>query len=260
MDRHMLSETIHELISRRSEGVYWDFKEEHHKDKSDLVLDVLCLANAKHDGARFLVFGVADEYALHPIDEDSGRRTQADIAQLFRDNALKFSESRFPTFYLQEVSVNGVLLDVLVIEDRPEKPYALASEYRKVKPYHIYTRVGDTNTPVTSSAQPHEVERMWRQRFGLDSSPIERVKQYLGDRDGWDQSPNNGVGLDMYYRPFPEFTIRNNSDIAEHERGPADLEWTRGEVRIDDNHAGVFDVAYHQNRTGAPVLGVLRQR
>ena len=246
MDVHTLSGTVRELIARRSEGVYWDFKQVHHTDNWALVHDVLCLANAKHDGPRFLVFGVADHYELHSIDQDSGRRTQADIAGLFRDNSLKFSESRFPTFYLQEISVDGVLLDVLVIEDRPEKPYSLIDGGGKARPYHIYTRVCDTNTPPNSSAQPHDVERMWRERFGLDSSPIERVTQFLGDTGGWDHTPNNGVGLDMYYRHFPEFTIRNNSDIAEHERGPAYLEWTRGEIRIDDNHADVFDVAYHQ--------------
>ena len=63
--------TISALISRKAEGAYWDFKREHHKDKSDLIHDVLCLANAKHTGNRFLIFGVDDkDFSLHPINED----------------------------------------------------------------------------------------------------------------------------------------------------------------------------------------------
>ena len=246
MDRNTLAKTIHELVTRRSEGVYWDFKQIHHSNGFRLIHDVLCLANAAHDGPRFLVYGVANNYTLHSIDGDAGRKTQADIAGIFRDNASKFNESRFPTFYLQEVSVQGALLDVLVIEDRPEKPYSLAQSYGKAKAHHVYTRVCDTNTPLTSSAQPHDVERMWRERFGLDSSPIARAKRYLLDSAAWEFGPDGSKGLDMYYRTFPEFTIRNNADVPDYERGPAYLEWTRGEIRIDDNHSAVFDVAYHQ--------------
>ena len=246
MDRDALAKTIYELVSRRSEGVYWDFKQIHHRNGFELIHDVLCLANAAHDGPRFLVYGVANDYALYSIDQDERRKTQADIAGMFRDNASKFSESRFPTFYLQEVSVQGALLDVLVIEDRPEKPYSLAQSYGKAKAHHVYTRVCDTNTPLISSAQPHDVERMWRERFGLDSSPIVRAKQYFLDCAAWEFGPDGTKELDMYYRPFPEFTIRNNAELEDYERGPAYLEWTRGEIRIDDNHSAAFDIAYHQ--------------
>lgn len=53
----LLAET-EALISRRSEGAYWDFKRCHHTKDSDLIHNVLCLANVKHNGGRFLVFGV----------------------------------------------------------------------------------------------------------------------------------------------------------------------------------------------------------
>ena len=118
--------TISALISRRTEGTYWDFKREHHRCKTDLIHDVLCLANAKHDGDRFLIYGVDNnDFSVHPINADPGRRTQANIAGLFRDNARKFFQSRFPEFYLKEIQLDGKLLNVLVIEDAPHKPYYL---------------------------------------------------------------------------------------------------------------------------------------
>ena len=37
----------------------------------------------------------------------------------------KFFQDRFPEFYLEEINLDGKLLDVLVIEDAPHKPYYL---------------------------------------------------------------------------------------------------------------------------------------
>ena len=168
-EQDSLLETVASLIIRRCEGTYWDFKRRHHTNRQDLIHDILCLANAKHRGRRFLIFGVDDtDFSLRSISDDPGRRTQADTAGLFRDNASKFFQSRFPDFYLAEVAIDRTLLDVLVIEDMPHKPYYLVEKYKTLRAHHIYTRVCDTNTPATDAAQPHEIERMWRERFGLD--------------------------------------------------------------------------------------------
>ena len=127
-----LQEAVATLISRRAEGAYWDFKRCHHKNNFELIHDILCLANARHQGSRFLIFGVDDEdFSLHSISSDTGRRTQAAIASLFRDNANKFFQSRFPEFYLTELSIDGALIDVLVVEDTSHKPYYLIERYGK---------------------------------------------------------------------------------------------------------------------------------
>ena len=235
---------IEALLARRSEGTYWDFKRCHHTHKADLIHDVLCLANAMHRGSRFLIFGVDDsDCSLHDISGDPGRRTQADIAGLFRDNASKFFQSRFPDFHLTEMTIDETLLDVLVIEDAPYKPYYLVEKYGKLHANNIYTRVCDTNTPVTDAAQPHEIERMWRERFGLDLSPLDRMKLYLNETDSWVPSNRLGENLFEHHRTFPEFTLR----VTEAEEFIArNEEWTRGEIRSDNNHAGYYEVHYHQ--------------
>ena len=240
--------TISTLINRKAEGTYWDFKREHHKCKSDLIHDVLCLANAKHTGDRFLIFGVDDkEFSLHPINEDPGRRTQADLAGLFRDNAKKFFQYRFPEFYLKEIELDEILLDVLVIEDTPHKPYYLVEKYKKICAHHIYTRVCDTNTPAKDAAQPHEIERMWRERLGLDMPPLERGKQYLSKPDTWSSLiESDGSDANFYYTVFPEFTLRVTDAAADHIARRA--EWTRGEISTDNNDAGYYELHYHQTR------------
>ena len=254
-EQHTLLAAILSLIGRRTEGPHWDFKLQHHGNNAELLHDILCLANVDYTGPRYLVFGIDDQsFSLHSVTDTSNRRSQADIVGLFRDNASKFFQSRTPTFYLTELQHDGKLFDVLVIEDKPYKPYYLVEEYRskgtKVRAHHIYTRIGDTNTPLPDTAPPHEIERMWRERFGLDKSPLERAQGYLWEPDAWlPMSEDEFMDNTFYHRIFPEFTLRvadASEVVARHE------EWTRGEIRTDNNAAGYYKLYYHQtllNRT-----------
>ena len=241
---HTLAQIVRGLIGRCSEGVYWDFKLEHHSNTGDLIHDVLCLANAEHDGPRFLVFGVEDGGAsVQSIEDDDGRRTQADIAGLFRDNAGKFFQSRFPTFHLRTIEMDGKQVDVLIIEDEPKKPYYLVERIRNVHAHHIYTRVCDTNTPIDRVAQPHEIERMWRQRFGLDAPALEKAKRCLAEPTAWTLSEEDGY-VCCHHDVFPEFTLKAAS--AEGDHLDSAQEWTRGEICTDNNHAGWYELRCHQ--------------
>ena len=240
-----LQATVSSLIGRKSEGTYWDFKREHHKSKSDLIHDVLCLANAQHKGKRFLVFGVDDKFRLCSIENDTDRRSQADLASIFRGNASRFFQFRFPEFYLQEITLEGKLLDVLVIENTTNKPYYLVERYKQIRAHHIYTRVCDTNTPVDAVAPPHEIERMWRDRFGLDMSPLDRVKGFLNEASAWSLICDDGCAAIYHHTTFPEFTL----SVADAEKHIAwNEEWTRGEVHHENNHAGYYDVLFHQTK------------
>ena len=243
LDDRSLTRIVEDLIGRRSEGVNWDFKVKHHAHKGDLIHDVLCLANAEHDGPRFLVFGVRDsDLSLVSIDKSQGRRTQAQIAGLFRDNAGKFFQSRFPTFHLRELEIGGGLVDVLVIQDEPRKPYYLVERIEMVRANHVYTRVCDTNTPPQDVAQPHEIERMWRERFGLDASALERAKRCLGEPARWSIREEDGF-VCCHHDIFPEFTLRAADADNLMDSGQ---ERTRGEIRTDNNHAGWYELRCHQ--------------
>ncbi len=47
--RGNIEEKIYKLISKKTEGDYWDFKQEWHKDNERLLHDILCFANTVHD-------------------------------------------------------------------------------------------------------------------------------------------------------------------------------------------------------------------
>ena len=87
-----------------------------------------------------------------------------------------------------------------------------------------------------------EIERLRRERFGLDDSPLERAKGYLSNPDAWIQN-NTGINFHAYHEIFPEFTLKvtdAEDNIACNE------EWTRGETRTDNNHAAYYEIHYHQ--------------
>ena len=84
---------------------------------------------------------------------------------------------------------------------------------------------------------------MWRERFGFDMPHLERAKLYLSELDSWLSNARMGHNLSHYHKTFPEFTLRvpDAEDVmARHE------EWTRGEIRTDNNHAGYYELYYHQ--------------
>ena len=249
-EQDSLKEKVLTLINRRAEGPYWDFKLQHHENNAALIHDVLCLANAHNDGPRYLIYGVDDKtLELHSIESTPNRKTPADVVGFFRDNAGKFFQSRPPTLHLEQLQFGPNTLDVLVIEDMPHKPFYFNEDYpcrgKTVRAHHVYTRVGDTNIPIADAAPPHEIERMWRERFGLDKPPLERAKQYLGEPDSWIDEREDEFGESTWYHAtFPEFTLKVESKGGESI--DCNLEWTRGEVRKDNNGGGCLKLYYHQ--------------
>ena len=79
---------------------------------------------------------------------------------------------------------------------------------------------------------------------GIPMSKLEQVRNYLDDPSGWATAPrDDGCNGDFYHRVDPGIAIAC-ADAPEHMA--RNEEWTRGEVRTDNNHAGFYDVRYNQ--------------
>jgi len=208
-----LEPIIRELIASKQEGDYWDFKVKPHDNKADLLHDLLCLANSRHKGDRFLIFGVDDPadgaaiVGLGPAGK--GRKTQADYLDFL--GSQHFAGGNRPAVKLVPLLLNGLEVDVLIIADVPIKPYWLTKDYvdgnRRVR-QHIYTRVEDRNTPIAESADLVLVEEMWRQRFGLDLLPMERMRQLLHEPAGWVVDFDSKPDAYAYNQSFPDYQIK----------------------------------------------------
>ena len=99
----------------------------------------------------------------------------------------------------------------------------------------------DTNTPKDCVASSKDIEYMWKERFGLTQTPLDRFKIYLKDYQGWNKSEEK-----VYYKQFPEFTIQPIEDTYCH--GCEGREWARGEIGYSynsGNATSVFGFFYH---------------
>ena len=59
--RPKIREEALNLIALKREGAYWDFKKEWHKDNSELIHDMLCLANNLESDVSYLFIGIDEE-------------------------------------------------------------------------------------------------------------------------------------------------------------------------------------------------------
>lgn len=239
-----LKALVESLRYLKKEGVYWDFKREYHKDKGKLLHDIICFANAEHDGERYIIFGVEDETMnLSCIAADGNRKTQSDVISFLKDNQQKFAEGRYPDIKIHSVTINGNEIDILIVSEAEKKPIYLIDRICEVKPHHIYTRIGDANTPINQSASAHDIERMWRHRFGLNKTAYHRAKALISNFKEWESDVDDSGNIIWHHQVFPEFTIR-----VDEYAGGVSYEWTRGEVRQDDNCSSSYEIFYHQTR------------
>lgn len=98
MDVFSFRTEIRQLIELRQEGEYWDFKKEWYQNKSDLLHDIICMANnlSNHDG--LIIVGVDEEtdYSICDVINDQNRRK--------RKILLRFCERKICRRY----SPNGI--------------------------------------------------------------------------------------------------------------------------------------------------------
>ena len=54
-----LVEEIQNLISLKTEGDYWDFKEMWHDNKASLLHDIICMANNQVGRDSYIIIGIS---------------------------------------------------------------------------------------------------------------------------------------------------------------------------------------------------------
>lgn len=236
-----LSTIIADLVATGKEGDHWDFKRCAQAKTGDVVKDIICLANTpRHTGDRYIIYGVDDTGRVLGVKETQGR-AQADIVNTLSNAG--FAGGVYPDIHLETIELQGRRLEVLVIKDRPEKPYYLQKAYRKegiqLNPGTVYARVRDSNTSSDQVASSHDIERMWRERFGLDQTPLERVRNYLSNHDDWVETSEDV----WYHSQFPEFTISPTLKEPELVRGGET--WVRASTS-PSAYVFPFRIRFHQ--------------
>jgi hypothetical protein len=223
---------IQGLIASKREGDYWDFKREHHNNKADLLHDILCMANSQQDHDCYIIFGVEDKTGnIVGVENDENRRNQQGVIDFLRSK--KFAGDNRPTVEMRTIKHDEHVVDVLIVFNTLKTPFYLSEDYcdggtnknKTVKANAIYTRIGDTNTPINKTADMHNVEYLWKKRLGLHLTPLERFCYLLRDKSQWDYWRE-----DHYNKQYQEYTILLGSCHPELCGGEFDSNSQRHEV------------------------------
>lgn len=191
-----LKQTVESFIRQSSEGSYWDFKQCWHKDNTDLLKDIICMANNTTTDMRdgYIIFGVEDKtYKIIGVSEDSNRKNQENIIGFL--SSKLWSGEEIPDVDVKTIKIDGKEIDVLIIHNRDVTPYYLLQDYSKntvteksktvLRAGVIYSRVNDRNTSSAECATKQATEFLWKKRFGLIGSDEFKIIKRLQNVDSW---------------------------------------------------------------------------
>ena len=215
-----LYDEIYMLIDSGREDDWWDFKREHHHDKAALIHDIICMANNRADRDSYIIYGIENKnFDVVGVEKDVIRRNQQQITDILR--SVGFAGGVRPRIEMRTLKIGIHDVDVLIIKNSSDVPYYLEKEYKDkdikneeckhigktVLPYHIYTRVVDNNTEINKNADINDVERLWKKRLGLLTTPLEQAQRLLARPDDWKEEDGS-----YYHKQFPQLTLKNVFD------------------------------------------------
>ena len=244
-----LSAEIKTLIALRQEGAYWDFKREWYgeKHKGDLLKDIICMANNLANRDAYIIIGVDEEqdYSIRDVCDDPNRRNTQMMVTFLRDK--KFAGDYRPVVQVESIALEAGMIDVIIVRNSTNTPFYLKDKFEMVRPNHIYTRVQDSNTSSDSSADIQHVEYLWKKRFGLILSPLERMQIYLQHPEDWEKIPSRAGSCAKYYRYAPEYIIEHTLGSEDGRDGYAYYNF----VQMDSRPRwGDIRLYYHQTLLG----------
>ncbi|QBC43003.1 AlbA family DNA-binding domain-containing protein [Iodobacter fluviatilis] len=153
----MLSELL-TTLRYKSEGTDIDFKSSQYRfsggtedDKSEMLKDILAIANAWRDGSGYILLGFKEKRP-HPA-EVVGISTTIDDAQI-----QQFVNSKVKpklTFCYEEHLYEGKTVGIITIP-KQKRPFYTSHTYGKVKSNVVYVRRGSS----TDEAEPPEATEM----------------------------------------------------------------------------------------------------
>lgn len=208
MDLH---DEIEKLINLKTEGDYWDFKSIWHKNKADLLHDIICMANNLADRDAYLIIGVSDSKHTGGVQikgvTEENRKNQQNVIDFLK--TISFAGGIRPTVYVQTLVYGEQNVDVIIIKNTRKTPFFLTKPYNDggqcVCAGYIYTRIGDTNTAKKEFADLDKIEYLWRKRLGIDLTVNEKLLMLLDSPDDWIGDFNYEER--KYHSIYPEFQI-----------------------------------------------------
>lgn len=239
----MLMIELLNTLRYKSEGPDIDFKSAQYRfngaselDKSEMLKDILAIANSWRDGSGYILLGFKDQRP-HPA-EAVGIRESMDDAQIQQFINGKVKPKL--TFRYEEHLYDGKTVGVITIP-KQKRPFYLASSYGKIKSNVVYVRRGSS----TDEAEPTEIAAMVNDDSGHgdirlclsliapsnQALPSTFTRTYLEFTEAFpdfkkSRQPSTLFELDAYssmerdnsdfWREYAEYTKVNEAHIAMH--------------------------------------------
>ncbi|MBY4679110.1 AlbA family DNA-binding domain-containing protein [Marinobacterium arenosum] len=209
----MISDELLERLRYKGEGADLDFKQAQYRfigandhEKSELLKDILAIANAYRDGPGYILIGFKDQ-APHPAEVvgilPSDHIDDAALQQFVNSKVQPKLEFRY-----EERLFDGKTVAVIAIP-KQQRPFYLNKKFGKLKESAVYVRRGSS----TDEASPVEVARMGRDDTEKGDPRIELSVQNERNRP----LPNN-FDLSFYRFDFdklPDYESRIKVRISE---------------------------------------------
>lgn len=225
------------------EGPYWDFKKKWYgKEKDeDLLIDIICMANNLVNHDAYIIIGIDEEndFSVCDVCNDENRKNTQQLTDFLRSK--KFAGDFRPVISVEPLSYNGGMIDVIVVHNSLKTPFYLKERYKGIGQSNIYVRLQDSNTPRDKTADFHNVEYLWKKRFGMLFAPMDKVTLYLQNSEDWESSPSQEGK--KYYKYDPAFTIERDSDFENDRSGYEYYLFAQTDSRP---HWSDIKICYHQ--------------
>lgn len=104
-----IQEEAPNLIALKREGAYWDFKKEWHKDNSELIHDILCLANNLEGDVSYLFIGIDEEEGYSVCDVENNDHAERKTNQMIVDmlSKTKWDNGQPPFAVVEPMELDG---------------------------------------------------------------------------------------------------------------------------------------------------------
>lgn len=134
MEYERLENEIKSLIELHAEGIYWDFKKQWHEKNSDLLHDIICMANSPANRDCYIIIGVEDGTYIPCGVENVNRKNQQNVIDLLRQKP-KWAGGYIPEVYVRTITILDKDIDILIIKQSDNTPFYLLEEYRGWKSF-----------------------------------------------------------------------------------------------------------------------------
>jgi len=239
MEKNELTDLVKHLLSLGREGGYWDFKRDWHNNRAELLLDIICMANNMENQDAYIILGVQDSpMEIIGIENDSNRKKLNELSQFV---AGKNFAVYTPEIDLQTIEIEEHQIDIIIIRNRNHTPYYLKTDFSENgKTIHhgkVYVRLNDRKAGVDTAAPNSCIEYLWKKRFGISLSIMERLSLLLDEPDKWKHDWGNKKYA--YNIDYPEFRMQCDEEMTEG-WWPAAAFYTHPGM-----HFSKLDIMYH---------------